>query len=86
MGAIGCDIYLWGDMSPGNLAKATNMLRAEVNASNGQIMKDLEEIRKLNYNEESRLELEGQIGELKDRIAISGENMEKKSQEQKNEL
>ena len=48
--------------------------------------KDLEEIEKLNWGEESRLEVEQKIEELKERIAISDKNTEKQLHEQKKEL
>ena len=62
------------------------MCPIEVNVSNGQIMGDLEEIGKLNYNEERRSELEPQIEDSADRIEISDESAEKQLWEQKKEL
>ena len=47
------------------------------------MLKDLEEIEKLNWGEESRLGSELTIESLEDRIAISDKNTEKQLKEQK---
>ena len=52
-----------GDMFTWYHTKAVNIPPKEVNMNNGKIMKDLEEIAKLNYDEEGRLELENEIEE-----------------------
>ena len=44
-----------------DLTKAVGVFHTEVGASNGKIPNDLEEIWKLNYNEELRLELEKKL-------------------------
>ena len=78
-------IYRLKDMFSGYRKKEVNMFPNDVNTGNGKITNVLEEIEKLNYNEEGRLELEKNIGELGNRIGISGENPEKKPKEQRKE-
>ena len=62
------------------------MFPKEVNGRNVHIIKDVGEMGKLNYSEEGRLELEKEIEELKGRIEIGDENMEKKLEGGKKEL
>ena len=49
-------------MFPGYHTKAVNMFRREVNATNGEMVKDLAEIEKWRYNAEDRLAMEKEIG------------------------
>ena len=52
-------------MFPGYHTKAVNMFRREVNATNGEMVKDLAEIEKWRYNAEDRLAMEKEIGNWK---------------------
>ena len=70
----------------GYLTKAVDMLPTDENAERKKMLKCAGEIGSLNWGEESRLEAEQRIEELKDRVAISDKNTEKQLAEQKKEL
>ena len=76
------------DALSGSLAKAVNMSSRGANTERKKTSKDLGEIGKLSWGEESRLGAEQKIGELKDRIAISGKYTQKqlKGEKKKKEL
>ena len=83
---IGCAIRKKGDALSGYLTKAVNMFPIDENAEWKKTVKDLEEIGKLHWVEESRYPAEKKIEELNGRIAICGKNTEKQLKVQKKEL
>ena len=62
---LGGSVYRVRSMFPVYLTKEANMSPGEVNVANVAMMKDMEEIAKLRYNEEDRLEAESKSGKLK---------------------
>ena len=74
MDTIGSSVAHLGDIRKRYLTKAVIMFSGCGSSDKKKMSTGMGEIRQLNANEESMLELERKLGELENRIAISDEN------------